>query len=71
MDRLWSRLGILFICVAPFIYGPVIYYDVTHPERWCDWRHDPRWYLPALGIVGALCLVFLAYVYLTERRNRR
>jgi hypothetical protein len=52
MNRFWKWLVFLFLLAVPCWYGPVIYNDVTHPELWNDWMHNPRWYGPALLLVA-------------------
>ena len=35
----------------------VLRYDITHPDIWCGWKHDPRWYWPlAVVFIPADCL---------------
>ena len=49
----------------------VLHYDTTHPEIWCDWKHDPRWSAPAAVVFVPL----LVWMYIVEehewRRDKR
>ena len=58
MNRLYKLVFVIFLLAIPFWYGPVIVSDLSSPELWGDWRHDPRWYLPALLIpaVGTIAV---------------
>lgn len=62
MDRFWKSLALLFVIGAPLWYGPMIYNDLTCPELWSDWRHDPRWYGPLLilAVVATVAIFFAA-----------
>lgn len=64
--RQWRRL--LVILAVLCWYGPVIYTDLTHPELWGDWRHDPRWYGPAMILVA---LAQVAVCVSAQRWQRR
>jgi hypothetical protein len=71
MIQVWRALTILFFVSIPLWYIPVIITDLMHPELWDkDWMHDPRIYLPMLGVVGVLGLLMAAHISWTERRKR-
>jgi hypothetical protein len=56
MKHVYRVLVMAFILSIPCWYVPVIIHDLTHPELWSDWRHNPQVYgVMALG-VGAVCL---------------
>jgi hypothetical protein len=58
MDRIYNFVTVLFLLAIPFWYVPVMYHDLSHPELWNDWMHDPRLYLPVLGVVLLCCVAF-------------
>ncbi len=63
MDRLCKCVFVLFILAIPFWYGPVIVNDLSRPELWSDWRHDPRWYGPLLVVVASATIgVFMSAI---------
>lgn len=70
MKRLsWSSwFFLVFWIFAVLWFGPIIYHDLTCPEFWSDWRHDPRWYGPLLLLsIAATVAVFVA-AFWEERR---
>lgn len=68
MDRFWKCLALLFVIGAPLWYGPIIYHDMTCPELWSDWKHDPRWYMPLLLLSIAATVAIFAAAIREERR---
>jgi hypothetical protein len=71
MVRFWKCLALLFVIGAPLWFGPIIYNDVTNPELWSDWRHDPRWYGPLLLLsIAATVAIFVAAIREQRRWDR-
>jgi hypothetical protein len=71
MDRFWKCLAILFVIGAALWFGPIIYNDVTSPELWSDWRHDPRWYGPLLLLSVAITVAIFVVALREESRTNR
>ena len=64
LSRVFNALFFLSLSVW-FLF--VLHYDTTHPEIWCDWKHDPRWSAPAAVVVVPL----LVWMYLVGEREWR
>lgn len=70
-SRVFNALFFLSLSVWSLI---VLHYDTTHPEIWCDWKHDPRWSAPAIAVF--VPLLVWAYIggereWQRERRKAR
>ena len=65
LSRVFNALFFLSLSVW-FLF--VLHHDTTHPETWCDWKHDPRWSAPS----AALLVPLLVWMFvLGEREWRR
>ena len=65
LSRVFNALFFLSLSVW-FLF--VLHHDTTHPETWCDWKHDPRWSAPSAAVLVPL----LVWMYiLSEREWRR
>lgn len=71
MDRCSKAFCLLFVIGAPLWFGPIICNDLTHPELWADWMHDPRWYLPFLGAAVLATVWVFVHALLWQRRWER
>lgn len=68
MKRFRLLMVLLFVIVGVLWYGSVIYGDLTSPERWGDWRHDPRWYGPLLLLVIVVQIAIIVNALRWQRR---
>ena len=68
MKRFRKWLVVLVIVAVLCWYGPVIYTDLTHPDLWSDWMHDPRWYGPALILVALAQVAVFVSAHRWQRR---
>jgi hypothetical protein len=64
ISDLFYTLFFLFLLVT--LFGNLAY-DLTHPEIWSDWKHDPRWYGPALVVL----VLLITWSYRTGEREAR
>ena len=67
MKRLSRVFNALFFLSLSVWFLFVLHHDTTHPEIWCDWKHDPRWSAPAAVVVVPL----LVWMYLVGEREWR
>ena len=67
MKRLSRVFNALFFLSLSVWFLFVLHHDTTHPETWCDWKHDPRWSAPAAVVVVPL----LVWMYLVGEREWR
>jgi hypothetical protein len=59
-----------FVAVHAWILG-VFTYDLTHPEIWCDWKHDPRWYWPLLVVYFLILALICRQSWRRRKRDAR
>jgi type VI protein secretion system component VasK len=71
-----ERLSRIFILMFLAWGAYLLWWDCQHPEVWDSQPlHDPRWYWPALALLGVVILALFADLIRrqlrSDRRNRR
>lgn len=67
MKRLSHLFDRLFLVSLTGWSLTIFVYDLTHPEIWGDWKHNPKWSGPAAAIFVPLVI----WVYVSSEHDRR
>ena len=61
------------LAIMPFsIYAAIVMgHDLTHPELWSDWKHNPHVWGPIILVLFPLLALWIAYMNWDLKRRER